>query len=342
MTESIFSKKITWFSFAFSLLVIWVHSYNAELYLGGTEWMEPIGHLEYAVIDWLAQIAVPGFFMISGYLFYRKFDMSKLRRKWETRIRSVLVPYILWNFLYYIGYVIGSRLPWMHEVVGKGVIPFYLDVAVEAILNHTYNYVFWYLYQLILLILLAPVLYPILVKKWSRVTFFMVLITILWADWRLPLLNTDALFYYSAAATAALTRHELTERDEPGEMTWRGGIILIFAGAIAYILGLQHGMPIGFVACRFLVVTGLWLLVSGRKLPEVKPCMTHNFFLYATHFGMVRFINKAFARRFSGIPAVPVLLFFGMPLMVLAVSSILAKIMRRLMPHVWQLLNGGR
>lgn len=342
MTESIFSKKITWFSFVFSLLVIWVHSYNAELYLGGTEWGEPLGRLEYRIIDWLAQIAVPGFFMISGYLFYRNFDMSRLRSKWESRIRSVLVPYILWNFLYYMGYVIGSRLPWMGEVVGKGVIPFYLDVAVEAIVNHTYNYVFWYLYQLILLILLAPVLYPVLAKKWSRIVFFAALGILLWTDRRLPLLNTDALFYYSAAATAALTKREWIEQDEPGEMTWRLGIILIFAGVIAYILGLQHGMPVGFVTCRFLVVTGLWLCVSGKRLPTVKPFMMHNFFLYATHFGMVRFINKAFARSFSGIPEVPLVLFAGMPFIVLGISTVMAKIMRRLMPRTWILLNGGR
>ena len=29
-----FRNKVTWFSFGFSLLVVWVHSYNAVLYLG--------------------------------------------------------------------------------------------------------------------------------------------------------------------------------------------------------------------------------------------------------------------------------------------------------------------
>ena len=34
MTELEFRNKVTWFSFALSLLVIWGHSYNAELFLG--------------------------------------------------------------------------------------------------------------------------------------------------------------------------------------------------------------------------------------------------------------------------------------------------------------------
>lgn len=342
MRESVFSRKITWFSFAFSLLVIWVHSYNAQLYLAGTKWLEPIGHLEYAVIDWLAQIAVPGFFMISGYLFYRNFSMDKLKRKWESRIRSVLVPYILWNFLYYIGYVIGSRLPWMTEVVGKGVIPLRLSVMVDAVINHTYNYVFWYLFELILLILLAPVLYPILKNKKSRWSFFLILGILLFFDIPLPILNTDALFYYAAAASAAMTVPEWIEAEETGEMTWRIGVILIFFGAISYILGLQHRMPMGFVLCRFLAVTGLWLAVPGQKIPEVKPFMNQNFFLYATHFGIVRFVNKAFARQFSGMPAAALILFAVMPILALRISTLAAKMMQRLTPGLWKILNGGR
>ena len=40
MRDKWFYNKITWFSFVFSLLVIWIHSYNAELYLGKSLEME--------------------------------------------------------------------------------------------------------------------------------------------------------------------------------------------------------------------------------------------------------------------------------------------------------------
>lgn len=342
MTESVFSKKVTWFSFVYSILVIWVHSYNAQLYLGETRCGALVGAWEYAVIDWVAQIAVPGFFMLSGYLFYRNFDMSKLRQKWENRIRSVLIPYILWNFLYYMGYVIGSRIPWMDEVVGKGVIPFQLETMTDAIINHTYNYVFWYLYQLIFLILLAPILYFILTNTWRRCLFFAWLGVILFLDLRLPILNADAFFYYSAAASAALTNPSLIEQDEPTKKSGKAGRILIVFGVVSYGLGLRYGIPIGFVLCRFLGVTGLWLMVSGKKLPEVKSFMKNNFFLYAIHFGIVRFLNKAFAQVFSGIWAVPVLLFIGMPILVLGISTAAANIMKRWTPRMWKIFSGGR
>lgn len=207
-----FYNKITWFSFAFSLLVVWIHSYNAELFLGKTAEMERIYQIEHWIGDGIGQIAVPGFFMISGYLFYRDFSWEKLRGKWQRRIHSVLVPYIAWNFLYYLGYVIGSHLPWVSQVVGKGVIRLSLSASVDAIINYTYNYVFWYLYQLILLILLAPVLYPLLKRWWSRGMFLAVLWILAALDLRLPQVNVDALIYYSTAASLALSWAERKRR----------------------------------------------------------------------------------------------------------------------------------
>ena len=65
MTELEFRNKVTWFSFALSLLVIWVHSYNAELFLGYQAATGMVYVLEHRIGDWLGQIAVPGFFMIS-------------------------------------------------------------------------------------------------------------------------------------------------------------------------------------------------------------------------------------------------------------------------------------
>ncbi len=48
--------------FALSLLVIWVHSYNAELFLGYQAATGTVYVLEHQIGDWFGQIAVPGFF----------------------------------------------------------------------------------------------------------------------------------------------------------------------------------------------------------------------------------------------------------------------------------------
>lgn len=341
MKEQRFRNKITWFTFGFSLFVVWVHSYNAELYLGMTAEADAVYRFQHWIGDGIGQVAVPGFFMISAYLFYRNFSWDKLAPKWNSRIKSVLVPFIVWNFIYYLGYVIGSRLPWMTDVVGKGVIPFNLPAAVDAVINYTYNYVFWYLYQLILLILLAPLLYGALRKRALGIVFQAVVWILLAAGVSLPELNLDALAYYSLAAFLAIHGSGVVEASWNSRRGIVGGVMLMGAMA-AFWYGLRVAEPVFFVLSRVLAVAGLWLLLPDSLLKEPKQFMDCNFFLYATHFAFVRFINKAGAEVLPAVFIVPVVLYLMMPALVLGISSAIGWVLRRRMPWAWELLNGGR
>ena len=195
-----------------------------------------------------------------------------------------------------------------------------------------------------MLILLAPELYLVLRRAWSRTVFFVVLGGVLLADVRLPLLNADALFYYAAAAAIALspTGRMLVEEGEAGAGRVAVGVGILLTAAPGYIWGLSQGLPAGFVFCRLLAVTGLWIMVPAVRLPEARSYMHSNFFLYATHFAVVRFINKAGAELLDITPAVPLVLFLLMPGIALLICTLVGKLLRRYAPGAWILLNGGR
>lgn len=353
MKETEFSRKITWFSFVFSILVVWTHSFNAELFLGDTVYGDRLNGIESLFGDLAAQIAVPGFFMISGYLFYRNFTWHKLKSKWESRIRSVLVPYIVWNTLYYLAYAAGSRIPGVTELMGKGEIPFNLTVLADAMVNHTYLYVFWYLYQLILLILLAPVLYGLLKRSWTAAIYFAGLLGLLWIGWDKTPLNGDALLYYSAAAYLALRNEKPVERGFSARRRLAGVGLMAVAAVCLWLAG-RVGNTFFVVLFRLLMVSGLWLFVREDRLKELRPWMCCNFFLYATHFALVRFINKSAAAVFhifyplhtepplwpEGM--IPLTLYLVMPAVAAAASYWFGKGINRLCPPLFRLLNGGR
>ena len=97
--EKRFHDQISWLMFLFSIFVIWVHSYNVDLFSGGAQdgvW-SLADRIENFVSVGLGQIAVPGFFLLSSYLFFRNFSWDKLTGKWKSRIFSVLIPYVVWN-----------------------------------------------------------------------------------------------------------------------------------------------------------------------------------------------------------------------------------------------------
>ena len=166
-------------------------------------------------------------FMISAYLFYRNFQFSKTVSKWKSRCKSLpscwcsapcaacpcrgarrtrpphpsssasscgLLPYVLWNILYYLGYVVVTRLSFVENIIGKEPVAFNLKELLLAAVYYKYNPVFWYLFQLLLLVLLAPFLYMIIRRKRSGLVWLLLLIFALWKNVSIPLLNLDAIF----------------------------------------------------------------------------------------------------------------------------------------------------
>ena len=345
MEEKYFENKIIWFTFLYSLLVIWVHSYNAVLFLGKTSIAFQIDSLERFFGDTVAQIAVPGFFLTSSYLFFRSFTFDRTWVKYQSRIKSILLPYISWNFLYYFGYVIGSRLPFLSQVIGKGIVPFTFSESVKAIFQYRYNYVFWYLNQLILLIILAPVIYLTVKRKLLGGLFLGGVFASIYMGFGVPFLNLDALFYYTAGAFAAVHGKHIVENSFQRKYLFVGMIMLVSAFLIRNVDfpgDLGGEIAASTVCYRLLFPMGLWLVIPGKHLMEPKDWMKQNFFLYATHFSVVRFINKAGALLLPPVPAIPFVLYLTMPVICAFISFQITRFLRTYIPVVWNYLNGGR
>lgn len=345
MEEKYFKNKIIWFTFFYSLLVIWAHSYNAVLFLGKTSTAYHIDWMERFLGDTVAQIAVPGFFLISSYLFFRGFSLDRIWVKFNSRIKSVLVPYICWNFLYYLGYVIGSRLPFVSRVIGKGKIPFSFSEAFMAILQYRYNYVFWYLNQLILLILFAPLIYLIVRKKLYGGLLLIGIFAMIYIGAGLPFLNLDALFYYTTGAFAAVHGKHMVENSFQRKYLAIGMITIVAACLIRNVDfpgDIRGEIAASTVCYRLLLPAGLWLAIPGNYLTDPRHWMKQNFFLYAIHFSMVRFINKAGALLLPPVPEIPFILYLAMPVICLSTSYQISRYLRGYFPVVFNYLNGFR
>ena len=97
MHEKSFRNQVSWMMFLLSVLVIWVHSYNADLFAAGLSQplLEQTEQIENLVSVGIGQAAVPGFFMLSSYLFFRGFCWQRLGEKWKSRFYSILLPYVV-------------------------------------------------------------------------------------------------------------------------------------------------------------------------------------------------------------------------------------------------------
>ena len=352
MREKRFRDNVTWMSFLLTLLVIWTHALNAELFLGETGKNSAAGLTESLLGEHLAQIAVPGFFMMSAVLFFRNYRPEDTLRKWERRFRSLVIPYFSWNLLYYLGYLIATRAPVLREITGKEEVPVSLKELLEALLLYKYNHVFWFVFQLILLALLSPLVWYIVQRRTSFTVMFLLLCTFIFLKADPTPLNSDALLYYMTGARAVTALSQKPGRSRSGQdpgrnrrsqKTMRAGLVFMTAALFLYCIALLSRNDLPLVLSRLVAAACLWtLLLCIRKLPAPSPIMYETFLIYAIHFAPLRLINKSAAALFPGNAAAALLVFLLMPLMVLGIAWIVNRIGEKYCPALLHLFTGGR
>lgn len=201
MREECFFSALPTYTFLLSILVIFVHSTHftpADLEavprtaFFSTSFLEKI---EFLFSSFLGEAAVPGFFFLSGLLFFHKLYSSAVWfRKLRSRLFSYLLPYLLWN----------SGMTGLYLAFGRA--PFRPESILEGIFLYRYNPVFWYFYQLILLTYAFPFMALFVLflqrEKNTRKTLlsflfpcFFLLLVYFRID--IPFLNEDAGFYYT-------------------------------------------------------------------------------------------------------------------------------------------------
>ncbi len=296
---------------------------------------------QYTIVPEIIRLSIPCFLMLSGYLFYRNFTYSKLMEKWKRRIHSLLIPYLLWNAFYYFGYLFASRFSVLRGLINRSEIPFTWTGALRAMIKFEFNPVFWFMYQLIILVLLTPLLYLFLRNVWTGAVLVLCLLGAVFAGIALPELNLDALLYYSAAGYGALHGRTVIEASwTPRRAIF--GLALLIMGAIIGQSYYRHAYVPGIVVYQLLASIAFWLLVNENMLGKIRPIMSCTFFIYAFHFIPVRLINKVMASFFFGNETMAMVLFLFMPFFAALICYQAARFLRRFLPGVWRVINGGR
>ena len=161
-TKTFFEQKITTMNFVLALLVMFIHSENTSLY-GST--LSLASCIEKFISITLGDLAVPLFYMISSYLFYRNYDSSQISKKYQRRIKSILIPYFVWNVLYLILFCVITRSSYLLTLMTTEIFSLSWKLLFDSILFHKFNMVFWFMQQLIYFIILSPLVYGLTKKK---------------------------------------------------------------------------------------------------------------------------------------------------------------------------------
>ena len=218
MIIKLISRKITIVSLLAMIIVIYMHSFNFTM-INTSEGLEVLNNgmwnfnifFQNFISDGIGKIAVPLFFIISGFLFFKNFDMDTYRNKVYKRMFTLFVPYVFWSSFVVMIFFILQSIPGLTQFFNRDLIK---DLPFQNILYIIFidpkNYPLWFLRDLIALVVISPILFYFV--KNFRVIYFTILL-LLWFsnnfNFNFPYFTSEPLLFFSFGAYLVLVNQDL-------------------------------------------------------------------------------------------------------------------------------------
>ncbi len=352
------SRKIKFIAVFPMIAVVFIHSYNfKDQFLLPTtrisEGFNGAAMFEYFFSNELLRFAVPMFFALSGFLFFFTYENTAkcYANKLKSRVKSLLVPYLIWTVLSGLALTILMQFPFFNS----------LDIVKDKAFDWSQFYMYlispgafplWFLQQLMMFALLAPVLY-FLIKKTRGVILIALAI-----PWLLNLnfvINFDGLFAFSIGASFAIfgKSREYT-RTENRIQTMIYVIIWVLLSLLnTYIAAFADDSFIFDIVMLVLYklneavgVIAMWYLFDhiAKRIYDKKGFIiaaTHLFIVYVLHEPMLHIFSQM-ALKQSGSIAGHLALYICLPISVGAVCIIFSMALRKNCRKLHGVLTGNR
>lgn len=289
------------------------------------------GQLFYDFFAKIAQLAVPTFFALSGYLFFRNCtSWDVLKTKLRKRVKSLVIPFIFWSLFFYGLYSVLNHVPGIGNRINFELPSFSLQAF---IIDNAVNPPMWFLKTLIVLHFTACVGFELFnrFKQFNLIwiVILAVLDLIVGFAYRSPL--HWGFVYYMGAYMAYFHKSEI----EDG--IWASKIKLSTKVTIILLL-LIAGNFYPWIFAPLLV--GIFM----DMIPDVKvlPIMQTSFFVMCTHYFGVRVVRKILT-LLLGVNEITLMVnFFTTTIVVFLLSSFLGMFMKRFTPKFYRIVCGGR
>lgn len=151
------SHKIAWATFGANVIIL-LHHANLKNY-----YPDMAGTYADTIMDFFSVLSIPVmtyFFFISAFLFFRNFKMSEMKDKWMRRVRSLFIPYIIWNTFSVILQAAKGKM-----ILENGILNFIRNNYIYINGTGCANGPLWYMFRLMEFVLLTPVIYYVIKNK---------------------------------------------------------------------------------------------------------------------------------------------------------------------------------
>lgn len=332
------SNKIKYVSYVLSIFIVIRHTTNIANYnLSGA-----FANIQNYIATFAVSVAIPLFFAISGYLFFKNYDPKRFLEKWKRRIFTLVIPYLVWNLLGYLAVFIPSCIPalasHMNNVVTFSFTDFLLTLlygegAVGVIVT-------WFMRNLIIYSILAPAFYFLLKNRYAGIATLAALFV---AGVFVPYVNGYCMYasYFFFGSYFALNFKNAAEKRYllPAKI-----ISVIVALSAAALLTFAGGKMPGIVtnAIKLCFIPLGWMAGDFLALPKKPPFwLSISFFIYVSHDIVLEVVEKLIFIGLGGNMVGAVVDYIFAPVITVAILTGLAYLLHK-SKIIWQILTGNR
>lgn len=368
--DEIQSKAIDWLRFPLIIAVVFIHM-NPKVNMKEVDYTNLSMNNIYSIIGTLGSkllpsIAVPTFFLFSGYLFFYKlkeWNLEVYQHKIKSRIKTLMIPYLMWNIIPVIVYTLFRILKYnnngweyLQEVFSHGFFSIFWDYHTwgkgENILGWAtasygpFNLPLWFLRDLIVVTLLSPLVYYFVkYTKFYGILFLSILYCFkIWLT--IPGFSVKAFFFFSFGAYFSIYAKNMVA--EFRKVKWLWSILaLVSVGLSLFFVGTKINRYSIITYVIFGTITAINIasyLIEYGKVTLNNTLAKSTFFIYATHTSLIlSLVNGTYDSYFKPTSDIAAILkYLIVPLLTTGVCLGLFFLMKRYTPKALTFLTGSR
>lgn len=255
------------------------------------------------ILPLLYACAVPSFFIISGFLFFRNYQEVGYTKKIRSRVYSLLIPYLLWNIFGLLTEML-TKIPFFSAMATVDSNPFDWTNIVMGVFFHKYT-ILWFVFVLMVFSVLAPIIWYV-VKKKILFSFVFLILLLLVASYDKGFssflgidLDYSSIVYYLIGAYLGCYHKEI--------FNYRPNIniyTLILLGVTT--IALEYGVKqcafysrIYFILVKIILMYLIFIHFESRF--KIEHWFKATFFIYAFYLPVMRFTTGMLRFLFNKI-----------------------------------------
>lgn len=349
------SDKIKVISFLSIVLVVFLHAFNLHAFPGSKEIIYNktiVWFIQDVVSFGFTRIAVPVFFIFSGFLFYLNSspELNIFYTKIKKRFHTLFIPYLFWSIIGIILYFILQSIPAFTKfftnelVVNYSFKDWILRVFVTPV-----PYQLWFIRDLMVMVLFSPMLYSLL-KRFPYL--ILSILFFLWISVTNVLENSvEALFFFSLGGYLSMHYPRVLQVKYLRFTLLFLSLWIIIVLLKTFLVFYDFEPMIVRITNKVSIIIGiiaLWGLYDvyfinfqkGKK--AILSLSGFTFFIYAAHEPMLTIIKKILFIVLHKNLIGHLLIFFIAPVFTIILCLIVSIQLKKYLNRLYQIITGGR